>query len=1030
MGLTDVKNADKLEEKDYLRQRKSMAKSQREKRKSEVLIAAQSLDNEVQSVKNLKRISIGSIDLLIDPEMEYRVNVNNSSNNRKSWSSGSSSSGDENDRAALRYKGASRRPEKARDEADQSFETEYGENSFDVTNAEYLGRTEEGLGNHETSFGDDSHNRYDYNAPHASSKRTLSGVGSLTRGSLNASARKHSLTSEAGANDSSGSSLTKNLLWVPANQHPNVRPENYLELVQDTLHNIKIEDHDDKSINEQTDKENYDKFERLPIDFSRKHKSLVRRPSRLRKSYIEFEEDDDQLQQESEDLGNISQQKPENETSISHSSAESSRTVSLKDITEELTKMSNNAGLTNSDAITLARTLSMAGSFRSDESSFNVVDRKQQTTIPDTEKGNKPLQTEKRKEDDNEFASNMFMKNGFVIPARSSLRRSKFNTYRIRSSGNSPNDEHKPQIVVTHEDRSLSHTQSTGLNVGPSKDLNAVQVNDKLAQNLSHNSPSKHIGDEEYSNTSPSPSNDFQDIYDHYRQSSVDWDKEINREDEKKHASPNDNGKLRDEEGETSQTSLSQESILSTASSSSSVVKKSEHTQSIAIETPAVPSTNDLTKHNQKKGGWSLLNGMGNKEVVSVFKKEGKGDIEESQIEVSVPHEQLNKDFLKATNHTRTESERLVAERSNHSKNRHLPILTTSNMPGTNKKSSIEEEDTSDGRQNLSSSVSSTVLPDRRQRLEKKFVNLFKRKGKSKASSGNTPRKLGNSELKKKPSTDSMPKFRRNLKNTTKLRSESRVEEHLRSSVVSREIKLAGPTSTDSTLPQSNSENELEELPALQPAVSVTSAKNNQNLEEAVVESVRELDEDDSQDISGDYSANSTIDISQESISVKKQSLQAFPDGTHEPASSQAVLPPRKLVFGDVKRPDRPNASIQFTDSAFGFPLPMLTVSTVIMFDHRLPINVERAIYRLSHLKLSDPKRALRQQVILSNFMYAYLNLVNHTLYMEQAAQENGMNALTENEPAKNDSALMANGNARYRTEHNAANGAICIPDI
>lgn len=82
---------------------------------------------------------------------------------------------------------------------------------------------------------------------------------------------------------------------------------------------------------------------------------------------------------------------------------------------------------------------------------------------------------------------------------------------------------------------------------------------------------------------------------------------------------------------------------------------------------------------------------------------------------------------------------------------------------------------------------------------------------------------------------------------------------------------------------------------------------------------------------------------------------------------------------------------MKFTDSAFGFPLPPLTVSTVIMFDHRLPINVERAIYRLSHLKLSDPKRELRQQVLLSNFMYAYLNLVNHSLYLQQVEEENSM---------------------------------------
>ena len=52
----------------------------RDKRKSEVLIAAQSLDNEIQSVKNLKRLSIGSLDLLFDPELEFRVNNPDSSN--------------------------------------------------------------------------------------------------------------------------------------------------------------------------------------------------------------------------------------------------------------------------------------------------------------------------------------------------------------------------------------------------------------------------------------------------------------------------------------------------------------------------------------------------------------------------------------------------------------------------------------------------------------------------------------------------------------------------------------------------------------------------------------------------------------------------------------------------------------------------------------------------------------------------------------------------------------------------------------
>ncbi|KAK9456670.1 hypothetical protein V1511DRAFT_509355 [Dipodascopsis uninucleata] len=43
----------------------------------------------------------------------------------------------------------------------------------------------------------------------------------------------------------------------------------------------------------------------------------------------------------------------------------------------------------------------------------------------------------------------------------------------------------------------------------------------------------------------------------------------------------------------------------------------------------------------------------------------------------------------------------------------------------------------------------------------------------------------------------------------------------------------------------------------------------------------------------------------------------------------------------------------------------------------RFPLHVERAIYRLSHLKLANPRRPLCQQVLLSNFMYNYLELIN-----------------------------------------------------
>jgi hypothetical protein len=39
----------------------------------------------------------------------------------------------------------------------------------------------------------------------------------------------------------------------------------------------------------------------------------------------------------------------------------------------------------------------------------------------------------------------------------------------------------------------------------------------------------------------------------------------------------------------------------------------------------------------------------------------------------------------------------------------------------------------------------------------------------------------------------------------------------------------------------------------------------------------------------------------------------------------------------------------------------------------RFGISDERAIYRLAHIKLANPRRELYSQVLLSNFMYSYL---------------------------------------------------------
>jgi len=44
----------------------------------------------------------------------------------------------------------------------------------------------------------------------------------------------------------------------------------------------------------------------------------------------------------------------------------------------------------------------------------------------------------------------------------------------------------------------------------------------------------------------------------------------------------------------------------------------------------------------------------------------------------------------------------------------------------------------------------------------------------------------------------------------------------------------------------------------------------------------------------------------------------------------------------------------------------------------RYPIHVERAIYRLSHIKLANPRRPLYEQVLISNLMFWYLGIINN----------------------------------------------------
>ncbi|KAI9252719.1 hypothetical protein EDC94DRAFT_272569 [Helicostylum pulchrum] len=51
---------------------------------------------------------------------------------------------------------------------------------------------------------------------------------------------------------------------------------------------------------------------------------------------------------------------------------------------------------------------------------------------------------------------------------------------------------------------------------------------------------------------------------------------------------------------------------------------------------------------------------------------------------------------------------------------------------------------------------------------------------------------------------------------------------------------------------------------------------------------------------------------------------------------------------------------------------------------NRLPLHVERAIYRLSHMKLADPRRPLQQQVLISNLMFWYLSIQQNDFQQQE----------------------------------------------
>ncbi|KAG0191894.1 hypothetical protein DFQ28_010680 [Apophysomyces sp. BC1034] len=95
--------------------------------------------------------------------------------------------------------------------------------------------------------------------------------------------------------------------------------------------------------------------------------------------------------------------------------------------------------------------------------------------------------------------------------------------------------------------------------------------------------------------------------------------------------------------------------------------------------------------------------------------------------------------------------------------------------------------------------------------------------------------------------------------------------------------------------------------------------------------------------------------------------------------SSSNAAPPKKsgLAAFFARKFSVRSASASAMASHKPSPQPNGGMIKPYIHNYRLPLHIERGIYRLSHMKLSNPRRPLREQVLISNLMFWYLSIIN-----------------------------------------------------
>ena len=1033
----------------------------REKRRSQVFIAAQSLNDELKNIKSLKRMSIGSMDDLDTRDMlqnQYSESYDNTSRYSKAHFINEET---ENDLLI----------EKQDKELRQN-------KRLTIDSSQYLDIYDDYNDDNESSEDEDTRN-YSYANDSIVTNNNQTTINSIDN-SYNATSAEYlnneiieqgstvidfNNKSEADITASSDEDkeFTSSLLWVPANKHPSIKPEKYLKYVQNKLETLSVDDdqtNNNRSVSRSRSsnienasvrrRKSFQENEVAGMRFAAKSKSLTRKPSRLRRSFIS---DDDK------DNSDVSMSSNESKESDNKKRNIQNR-FSLKEITEELTKMSNNAGLSGNDAVSLARSLSMSiqGQRRHYEDDLEF----ENDNIYYDEAGS-PTDDYAFNRDDDETTSPTSPSAYIMKSSSLDLFLQESEKLKRRKGHYQPSYELElPSEKDTdfYDDDSDDSFKSFGSDDDYVIGINSQEDSKNVGRNVTRAKTIKQVLKQQQKEIERHASKD--------KKLNLEQEDKFDEKDE--YASTFNKQEMNITKGSKIQRSkfnTYRERSYQNKLGGKSALKTANSVDNLRTETQIGLNKSITHKSPSPQFEYKNDNRRASHETTSSGDSQSMHTAEEGDIELPTTPEETT---------TKYSSNTVNSERDLYNYKNSSSESLASNGSDIRLKMKSSKDELNNNAANLDSSDSSPTITDEGKKSKNKLYNILK-KGKFKFNRNASTKKENEHKVSKSLSLDTslnheymssiadspksstgsgdspsspvkLPSFssKRTLSGTNSAGIKPflgdknpflpttnddiktgyiGLEEAL---VVNSEKKSFDyPLSPDgyklttieddgmmSPISPSEinmfvddfdmSDNEIEG----QEQVILESDHEETSLEQDVVHGSELIEERRQSTVNNNVKVRlfetQNKDTTKEGLFKFKQSNTVTkqktamlisppttPDREDYEDEYQDNLPPRKLTFKDVHRPKVPNSPMKYRDSSFGFPLPPLTLSTIIMCDHRLVVSMERAIYRLSHMKLSENKRELRQQVLLSNFMYSYLNLVNHSLYLQKLEEEGAL---------------------------------------